>query len=189
MREARHDAWSLDEFLVWEALQEHRYEFVGGEAFMMAGGTQAHALIVTNLISLLRPILRGSSCRPCGSHLRIPIPPTGNARYPDVTIDCGRFDPAAHDASEPTIVFEVLSKSTGWYDQTRKLKDYEAVASIPQYVCISQSEARISVWRRDDEGRLAAGDDLIDAGQSLALLGVPALLSMTDIYEGTGLLV
>ncbi len=93
----------------------------------MAGGAQVHALIASNLIAFLRPKLRGGPCRPSGSDLRIPIPATGNLRYPDVTIDCGRFDPSSLNVSEPTVVFEILSRSTGWYDQTTKLRDYETV--------------------------------------------------------------
>ncbi len=81
--------WSLAEFLTWEADQPERWELVAGEPRLMAGGTQVHALIASNLIAFLRPKLRGGPCRPSGSDLRIPIPKTGNLRYPDVTIDCG----------------------------------------------------------------------------------------------------
>ncbi|MBB3996326.1 Uma2 family endonuclease [Aureimonas pseudogalii] len=188
MSEARAEIWSLPDFLAWESHQERRWELVEGRATMMAGGTQAHALIAANLIVALRPLLRASSCRPVGSDLRIPIPATGNVRYPDVTIDCGRFDPSAHDASEPRIVFEVLSQSTGWYDQTRKLRDYEGVPTIRQYVCISQSEPRVSVWLRSEDGRFAQQDDILAGELSLNIEGGPISLALTDVYEGTDLL-
>ncbi|MBE7186549.1 MAG: Uma2 family endonuclease [Methylobacterium mesophilicum] len=187
MSEARSQAWSLAEFLAWEDTRDRRYEFVDGQIHMMAGGTQAHALIAANLVAILRPMLRGSPCRPSGSDLRIPIPATGNSRYPDVTIDCGRFDPAAHDASEPAVVFEVLSKSTGWYDQTQKVRDYDSVPSIRQYVCVSQSEARVSIWLRDGENRLVQRDDVLEGGISLALDASSQAVRLTEIYEGTGL--
>jgi len=186
MGEARPRGWSLAEFLTWEEQQPERYEYVGGHVIMMAGGTQAHAIIATNLIALLRPLLRGSSCRPSGSDLRIPTPETGNSRYPDVTIDCGKFDAAAHDASEPAVVFEVLSKSTGWYDQTQKVKDYASVPTIRQYVCISQSEPRISVWLRDVEGRFVQQEDLVEIDGELAIAGLREPLRVADIYEETG---
>jgi Uma2 family endonuclease len=187
MAEAQPRDWTLGEFLAWEEQQAERYEFVGGQIVMMAGGTQAHALIATNLIALLRPGLRGSPCRPNGSDLRIPTPGTGNSRYPDVTIDCGKFNAAAHDASEPVVVFEVLSKSTGWYDQTQKLRDYASVATIRQYVCISQSECRVSVWLRDVEGRLVQQGDLVELDAELAIVRLQQPLRVADIYEETGL--
>jgi Uma2 family endonuclease len=184
---ARPQDWSLEEFLSWEERQNERYEFVDGRPVMMTGGTQAHALIAANLISILRPMLRGSPCRPCGSDLRVPILATEHSRYPDVTIDCGEFAPDSHDASEPTIVFEVLSESTKWYDQTKKIKDYESVSTIRQYVCISQEEPRVSIWLKDADGRLIAQDDLAEADAELLIVGLHEPLRLTDIYEGTGI--
>ena len=43
---------SLDEFTAWENEQDQRHEFVDGEITLMTGGSQAHALIAANLISL-----------------------------------------------------------------------------------------------------------------------------------------
>jgi Uma2 family endonuclease len=183
---ARPRGWTLAEFLTWEEGQDERYEFVDGQLVMMTGGTQAHALIASNLIALLRPMLRGTPCRPSGSDLRIPIPATGNSRYPDVTIDCGKFDPAAHDASEPAVVFEVLSKSMGWHDQTEIVRDYANVPSIRQYVCVSQSESRVGVWLRDAKGRLMPQDDLVDIDAALPIVGLAGTLPVAEIYEGTG---
>jgi Uma2 family endonuclease len=132
-------------------------------------------------------MIRGSPCRPSGSDLRIPIPGTGNSRYPDVSIDCGKYDPSAHDASQPTVIFEVLSKSTRWYDQTKKVRDYASLPSVQQYICISQAEPRISNWRRDSEGKLLPQDDIVDSEAELAVVGLQQALRVADIYEGTGL--
>lgn len=187
MSEPSRRIFSLDEFLRWEDRQEQKFELVDGQTVMMAGGTQAHALIAANIVSALRAALRGGPCRPSGSDLRLPIPATGNSRYPDVTVDCGRFDPAARDATEPRIVFEVLSDSTGWYDQTRKLRDYDAVPSIRQYVCVSRSEARVLIWRRDAAGRLVPEAAILDGDATLDTGEGGVSLRLADIYEGTGL--
>jgi Uma2 family endonuclease len=188
MSEARAGTWNVTDFLLWEGEQERRYELIEGQAVLMAGGTQAHALIATNIVSSLKSLLRGSPCRPSGSDLRIPIIKTGNVRYPDVTIDCGPFRPEAHDASEPRVVFEVLSQSTGWYDQTRKLRDYERVPFIRQYICVSQSELRVSLWLRDEGNRLVPQDDVLAGSVAIDLDGYSLDLPLADIYDGTGLL-
>ncbi|KQQ82018.1 Uma2 family endonuclease [Aureimonas sp. Leaf324] len=188
MSEAKARIWKLSEFLLWEEGQERRFELVEGQAVLVAGGTQAHALIAANIVSSLRPLLRGSPCRPGGSDLRIPIVETGNVRYPDVTVDCGPFRPEAHDASEPRVVFEVLSQSTGWYDQTRKLRDYERVPFIRQYICVSQSELRVSLWLRDEGNRLVPQDDVLAGSVAIDLDGYSLDLPLADIYDGTGLL-
>ncbi|HIJ61768.1 MAG TPA: Uma2 family endonuclease [Rhodospirillaceae bacterium] len=178
---------SLEEFLAWEAQQDVRYELVDCQAVMMAGGSQAHSLIAANIVSALRGMLRGSPCRPGGSDLRIPIPTTGNSRYPDATIDCGEYRPDALDASEPAIVFEVLSRTTGWYDQTRKLRDYDSIPSVRQYVCVSQDEVRVSCWLRDERGNLVQQDDTTDPAGEILLSGFVSSLQVSSIYEGTGL--
>jgi Uma2 family endonuclease len=187
MGEPRLRGWTLQEFLPWEEQQPDRYELVDGQPVLMSGGTQAHNLIAVNLISALRPLLRGTPCRPGGSDLRVPVPVTGRSRYPDVTIDCGRYEPGAHDATSPAVVFEVLSQSTKWFDQNKKLTDYDTIPSIQQYVCISQDELRISVWTRGVEGRLLQQDDITDSSATLNLSCIGVSLSLSDIYEDTGL--
>jgi len=184
MSEAKAASWTLPDFLEWERRQDRRYELVEGRAVMMAGGTRAHALIAANVIAALRSKLRGSPCRPVGSDLRVPIPAIGNVRYPDVTIDCGRFDPSSHDATEPRVVIEILSQSTGWYDQTRKLRDYESVAAVLQYVCISQSEPLVSLWLRGDDGRFVQQDDRLDGQFQLDLGDRSIPLTFGEVYEG-----
>lgn len=177
---------TLADFLDWEARQPARWELVGGEPRMMAGGSQVHALIASNLIAFLRPALRSGPCRPTGSDLRIPIPDTGNLLYPDVTIDCGFFDPSALSASEPTVIFEILSRSTGWYDQTTKLRDYETVPSIRQYVCISQSEQLVTVWTKDERGLWGPAVDLGDDDAEVSIVRAGLRLPVSAIYDETG---
>ncbi|MCQ8781333.1 Uma2 family endonuclease [Mangrovibrevibacter kandeliae] len=186
MSMAREHGWTLSDFLAWEAGQERRHAFIDGEVVMMTGGTQAHALIAANLLAFLRPALRGSLCRPFGSDMRLPIPDTGNSRYPDVMIDCGRFQQPEINASEPTVIFEVLSSSTAWYDQTRKLRDDESLPSLRQYVCVSQSERRVSVWTRDATGRLVPEPDLTGEDDALLLAIADIRLPLAAIYEDIG---
>jgi Uma2 family endonuclease len=178
---------SLDEFTAWETAQDQRHEFVDGEITLMTGGSQAHALIAANLISLLRPMLRGKPCRPVGSDLRVLIPASGNSRYPDVTIDCGPFRGDSHVASEPTVVFEILSKTTASFDMTDKVWDYASVASVRQYVCLYQDRVRVLVWSRDAEGKLALTHRIVEKAEGLPICVADAPLSVADVYEGTAL--
>ena len=112
----------------------------------MGGGTAEHDTIGNNLRGELRAQLRGKPCRPHGPDLKVRagghvlgLDPR-NGRYPDALIDCGPRVPGALYAQEPVAVFEVLPKSTGWIDQSLKLRDYDATPSIRTYVLISQDE-------------------------------------------------
>src|SRR5271165_4472204 len=89
-------------------------------------------------------------------------------------IDCGPRVPGALHAREPVAAFEVLSKSTGWIDQSLKLRDYDATPSIRTYVLISQDEVRAMVYTRDAAGRLGI--------QSAVLLeGAAAVVDIPDL--------
>ena len=64
-----------------------------------------------------------------------------NGRYPDAVVNCGSRIGGSVTASEPTAVFEVLSRRTAWLDQSLKLRDYDGVATIKAYVLIEQDGA------------------------------------------------
>ena len=179
---------NLADFLTWEEQQTDRWELVDGEARMMAGGTMAHSLIASNIISSLRPALRASPCRPNGSDLRLPIPAFGNSRYSDITVDCGEFDPTARDAAKPTVIFEILSKSTGFFDIEHKVDEYASLTTVEQYICVAQSELRLMVWNRSGDKLIRALPNITEPTAELALPSLQIKLTMEEIYEGLGLL-
>lgn len=181
---ARQKPWTMDAFLAWERAQPERYELIDGQPVAMTGGTQAHDLIKTNLAAALRAALRGGSCRPGGSDLKV-VTGNGRVRYPDGLVDCGPYRPEADMASDPVAVFEVLSRSTSWFDLTRKLEDYGATPGIQTYVALSQDEVRAVVFRRVD-GRLVQAEVLL-AAEAMVEAG-PAAVALADLYEDTGLL-
>ena len=186
MSEARQQGWRLDEFLAWEADQPGRWELIDGRPMMMTGGTQAHSLVSINVTSALRRLLHGSPCRPAGSDLRV-LTGTGNVRYPDALIDCGALRPEAREASEPAIVFEVLSRSTAWIDLHIKLRDYDATPSVRMYVVVSPDTPWVALWTRDPSGRLAVAAALSALTDTIALDPPGARLTLAEIYDGLAL--
>lgn len=177
-------AWSWDDYLTWEAEQPIRHELVDGQVYAMAGGSFEHDTIANNLRRELGNQLRGKRCRVQGPDLKLRA--GRNARYPDALIDCGPRVAGALLAQEPVAVFEVLSKSTGWIDQGRKLRDYDALPSVLFYVLISQDERRAMIYVRDETGRLGVRSAVVleseDASIQLPDLGVA--IAFTDLYEG-----
>lgn len=185
MSEAKRDAaWTWDAYLEWEARQPRRHELVDGQVYAMGGGTAEHDTIGNNLRAALHSQLRGKPCRPHGPDLKVKAGNDG--RYPDALVDCGPRLPGALHAQEPVAVFEVLSKSTGWIDQSLKLRDYDATPSIRTYVLISQDEMRALMYMRDQDGRLGVRSAALlegpDASVVIADLGVS--LSFAALYEG-----
>jgi Uma2 family endonuclease len=109
-----------------------------------------------------------------------------DSRYPDALIDCGPNVPDALHAQEPVAVFEVLSKSTGWIDQSLKLRDYDATPSIRTYVLISQDEQRALVYARDTDGRLGVQSAVLLEGAeaSIELPEFGVVVPFTALYDG-----
>jgi Uma2 family endonuclease len=180
----RQTGLTWEAYLDWEARQPIRYELVDGQVYAMGGGTAEHDTIGNNLRGELRTQMRGQPCRPHGPDLKVRAGKDG--RYPDALIDCGPRVPGALHAQEPVVVFEVLSKSTGWIDQTLKLRDYDATPTIRTYALISQDERRAMVYTRDASGRLAIQNAVLLEGAD-ASIEIPDLglaLPFTVLYEG-----
>ena len=176
--------WSWDGYLDWEARQPVRHELVDGQVHAMGGGTAEHDTIGNTLRAELRDQLRGTPCRVQGPDLKVKA--GQDARYPDALIDCGPRVPGALVAQDPVAVFEVLSRSTAWIDQSLKLRDYDATPGIRHYVLISQDEPRVLVYQRDEQGRLGVQAARLVEGMDAAIVldefGISIPLPV--LYEG-----
>ena len=144
------------EYLTAEAVSEVRHEFLNGEVWAMAGGTPEHAALAAALIGELAAALRGKPCRVYTSDLRVRVLATGLSTYPDVSVVCGSVEMAPEDPdaiTNPVVVAEVLSDSTEAYDRGAKAAHYRRLASLQEYVLVSQAEPLIEVYRRTQAGR------------------------------------
>jgi Uma2 family endonuclease len=180
----RQTTWTWEAYLEWEARQPIRHELVDGQVYAMGGGTAEHDTIGNNLRAALHAQMRGKPCRAHGPDLKVRAGKDG--RYPDALIDCGPRIPGALHAQEPVAVFEVLSKSTGWIDQSLKLRDYDATPTIRSYVLISQDEQRAMVYTRDADGRLGVQTAVLVEGAdaSIELPEFGLVLPFSALYEG-----
>ena len=178
MLQSQRKPMSSAEFVAWEAKQESKWEFDGFQPVAMNGGTFAHTTIQSNVIAALIARLRGSSCRPCGSDMRVP---TGNGRYryPDALVTCAPMRPDALDAPEPTVIFEVLSQSTEHNDRKTKLREYCSIPSLQRYVMLEQDEAAATVIARTGAGWSL---DLLDATGTLVMPEIGVEIPIAELY-------
>src|SRR5215210_2036566 len=135
------------EYLGFEASSNVKHEFLDGQIYAMAGGTPEHAALVAAAITLSGPQLRGGECRPYNPDLRVRTP-TGLTTYPDVTVIRGPrqiddMDPLA--ITNPTLIVEVLSRSTEDYDSGDKFEHYKTFPSLREYVLVSHRERSVEV--------------------------------------------
>lgn len=171
---------SFDRYIEWEKTQERKHELVDGAITAMAGGTAAYNAIAVNLLVALHTRLRGSPCKPFGSDMKVRIP-AGNVRYPDVTVDCGKPKPSDLWADEPRVIIEVLSPSTEWFDQTRKLEEYQSIPSVAHVAFLSQNRPFARVWTRAGGGWASIDADGMDA--ALAFPAIDAEVPLSEAYD------
>lgn len=142
-------------YLAIERAAETKSEFFEGEMFAMAGTTKNHARIVMNLSRELSGRLKGRTCEPFATDLRVKVEANGLYTYPDLVVVCGeqRFEDDLLDTLlNPTLIVEVLSEATERYDRVKKFDLYRALPSLQEYVLVSQSEPRVEQFRRQPDG-------------------------------------
>ncbi len=149
----------------------------------MVGATQAHELIVTNILLALGVRLRGGPCCVFGTGIKIEA--AGSIRYPDATVACGPMQPRERLLTDPLIVFEVESDSTALLDQTVKNPEYGATPSIMRYVMLSQNSIAATVFARVDD--VWAGSLVTDPAKVLVVPEIGAEVPLGEFYEGVTL--
>ena len=159
-----------------------KYEYVAGEIVAMAGGTIAHARLISRMTSLLDHALEGKPCIVLPSDMRIRIRAADRATYPDLFVVCGppeQDDNDDHAVVNPTVIVEVLSDSSNESDRTDKFAAYRRLRSLREYVLVSQHERRIDVYRRREAGWLLED---FGPGEHLELASIGASLAVDDVY-------
>jgi len=132
MPEARPRAWTIEEFLAFEAGERERYEFVGGLVRMATGGTAAHSAIKRNVTTAIDEALRRGPCRAYIADLKVLTPAA--VIYPDVLVACRPLAPDDDRLSDPTAVVEVLSPASETFDRIYKWREYSTIASLRHFV-------------------------------------------------------
>ena len=113
------------------------------------------------------------------------IPATDLFTYPDVVVVCGepRFDDSELDTLlNPTLIVEVLSKSTEDYDRGRKFAHYRTVDSLAEYVLLAQDKVHVERFTRQakDRWQLWETDDV---DERLKLESIGCELQLREIYR------
>lgn len=141
------------EYLEGEKVAECRHEYVDGEIFAMAGGSDAHASISLNVAAHLKNQLRGSGCKTYISDMKAKVSKT-KYFYPDVLVTCDERD-LQHNYNKlhAILVIEVLSPGTEAYDRGRKFEYYRELRSLQEYVLISQDDYHVDVFRKNQQQR------------------------------------
>jgi len=176
---------SEGEYLARERLALDKSEYINGQIYAMAGASTRHVVISTNVTVSIGAGLRGKSCQPFNSDMRVRVNQTGLYTYPDLTIACPplEFDDEQEDTLlNPTAIIEVLSPSTERYDRGEKFAHFRNVASLRDYVLIAQDQMRIEHFARQSDGswllRVAEAPE-----ESVSFTSADCRLIVAEVYE------
>ncbi|MEO6322142.1 MAG: Uma2 family endonuclease [Polaromonas sp.] len=178
---AQKTVFTSADYLLWEADQLERHEFLNGEVFAMAGAEDRHVTVAGNLYIALRQHLSGSPCRTYMSDMRLHIAAANSYFYPDVLVTCSALDLAsAMVKTEPKLIVEVLSPSTAAYDRGLKFSHYRRLASLEEYVLIDLDTRSTDCFRKRDDGLWVLHP--FARGESVALASVALDLRAEQLF-------
>lgn len=172
---------SVDEYLRLEEAAEFRSEYIDGQMVAMAGGTQNHSAIGSNLVRELGNALRQSACTVFGPDMRMRTP-SGIYTYADAVVSCDSIQAIDNTLFNPIVIAEVLSDSTEAYDRGKKFAAYRQIASLQEYLLVSQTKVLVEHFHREQQGVWRMREYCsLDALLTLESLGVT--ISVSEIYR------
>ncbi len=177
---------TVEEYLEFEERSEIRHEFVNNQLIPMPGTTIFHNAICINLTFLLRTLLKKGLFRIVQENVKIQISSNRDYTYPDVAVTNDQEDlnnQNAYFVKHPSVIFEVMSKTSRIEDSADKFIRYKNIESLRNYILVDSEKQLVEVRVKVENGEWESETYL----PSSAHFPVPALgveLSFEGVYEG-----
>lgn len=146
------DRWKLsyEEFLKMVENSELRYEYIDGMVYLLSSLAYNHQVCVSELFVIFYNWFKGKKCRPLTAPFDVTLIKSENninVVQPDIIVIC---DPDKVNASGkykgvPTLVVEVLSKSTRSKDMLKKL-DLFMQTDVREYWIVDPDKREAHVY-------------------------------------------
>lgn len=174
-----------EEYLAAERSATEKHEYYRGEIFAMSGASVNHNKIFRKLFLAIGHQLKGKDCQPYGSDLRIHIPMNTLYTYPDISIICGEpelADDPFDNVINPSVIIEILSKSTRNYDKGEKFTLYRDIDTLQEYILVDSEKIHIEkhIRNKDNSWQLT---EFKSIENSLYINTVNMQIELRDIYE------
>jgi Uma2 family endonuclease len=172
------------EYLALEEAAESKSEYWNGEIVAMSGARIDHQQIVSNLTVLLANDLKGR-CRVFPSEMKVWVKKRNKFFYPDLTIICDKpnfYKNRRDTIDNPSLIIEVLSKSTASFDRAEKFLSYQTLESLDEYVLVSQDKALVEQYIKREDGNWIYKATL-GLESLVEFASVKSALSLKEIYD------
>jgi len=172
------------EYLALEEKAETRNEYWNGEIVAMAGGNINHQQIVSNITEFLGAKIRGK-CRIFPSEMKVWLKKRDKFFYPDLTIICDKpsfYKNRRDTIDNPKMIIEVLSKSTASFDRAEKFLSYQTLATLEEYVLVSQEKAAVEQYIKREDGNWIF-QATIGLESLVKFTSIKTALTLQEIYD------
>ena len=179
-----HGLVSVADYLAAEADATTKHEYLGGVVYAMAGASNRHNIVATNLIVALGSRLRGKPCRVYNSDTKVRIQTSTSTRfyYPDGMVVCKPNPPEDSFQDQPAVIAEVLSDATRRTDEGEKRDAYLTLPTLKVLLLIDPATPDVQIYRRTDHGFIT--QRTADAKGVLPLPDIDIELPLDELYEG-----
>lgn len=174
---------SVEDYLEGENFSEIKHEFLNGEVYAMAGASDRHHRISLNLAKRLDDHLEDSSCQVFMAEMKLKAD-AKTFYYPDVFVACDQNPESEYYREEPILIVEVVSPSTRQTDRREKLRVYQQIPTVQEYVIIEQDKMLIEIHRRQPDGRwITYFYNEGDLDEQIEFEAVGLSLNLEEIYN------
>ena len=176
--------YTAEEYLTQERSASYKSEFHDGQIYAMTGASRKHNLITVNIARELSLQLKKRTCEAYSNDMRVKAAEAHSYYYPDIAVVCGtpQFEDAQVDTLlNPTLLIEVLSPSTEAYDRGGKFAHYRKIATLREYLLVSQDQPGIERYVRQGDVWILTEAVGLEAFAPLESIG--CVLSLREVYD------
>lgn len=178
--------YSPEEYLNFEVTSDIRHEYINGAIIPMTGSTPEHNEIASILNAALRIALKGKPYSIFIADQRLWIPAHNIYTYPDVMVvsrPLERQRERPDTITNPTMIAEILSKSTKNYDRDEKFAAYRSISSFQEYLLVDQYSTHVEQYARTAPNQWIF-TEYNDLDSTISLSSIPCEIRLADLYEG-----
>lgn len=186
MMQTKPRLYTPEEYLEQEINADYKSEYRDGEIVPVTGGTTNHNELALNLAATLKLSLRRKNCKVYIGDVRLWIAQYRQYTYPDVMLIQGQplyADDSKTTVMNPSVIVEVLSKSTQNYDQGDKFMYYRSVPEMKEYILIDQKQFHVIQHTKTETGQWLLSE-YKDEAAVLAFKSIDFIINLSDLYEG-----
>lgn len=173
----------VEDYLEGEKISRERHEYIDGEVYEMAGASDKHHRISLNLVKILDDHLEDKECEAFMVDMKVKADQT-TFYYPDVFVDCSENPESPFYREQPILIVEVLSPSTRQIDKREKLRVYQQIPTIQEYIIVEQEKMHIELHRRQPDGRwITYFYNETDRDEIIEFQSVELKITLDEIYR------